>query len=89
MVSDTENHLLRVVDLETKMVSTLAGTGEQGPPGGKASGPLLETPLNSPCQLHRSAKLFTSLWQDRIRSGRTKSALLRSAFLQVLVAKMS
>jgi thiol-disulfide isomerase/thioredoxin len=47
-VSDTENHLLRVVDLETKMVSTLAGTGEQGPPGGKVRGPLLETPLNSP-----------------------------------------
>ena len=47
-VSDTENHLLRVVDLETKLVSTLAGTGEQGPPGGKATGPLLETPLNSP-----------------------------------------
>ena len=47
-VSDTENHLLRVVDLETKTVSTLAGTGEQGPPGGKVSGPLLETPLNSP-----------------------------------------
>ncbi|HUQ70179.1 MAG TPA: thioredoxin-like domain-containing protein [Planctomycetaceae bacterium] len=29
-VADTENHLIRVVDLATKTVTTLAGTGEQG-----------------------------------------------------------
>jgi len=50
-VSDTENHLLRVVDLESKTVLTLAGTGEQGSPGLKTFGPLLETPMNSPWSL--------------------------------------
>lgn len=47
-VADTENHLLRVVDLEAKTVATLAGTGQQGSPGVKTSGPLRETPMNSP-----------------------------------------
>lgn len=47
-VADTENHLLRVVDLEAKSVSTLAGTGVQGTPGIKDHGQLLQTPLNSP-----------------------------------------
>ena len=49
-VADTENHLLRTVDLEKKSVSTLAGIGEQNRtrvPGG----PLLETALNSPWDL--------------------------------------
>ncbi|HEY0981280.1 thioredoxin-like domain-containing protein [Schlesneria sp.] len=49
-VADTENHLLRTVDLERKTVSTLAGTGEQSrtrSPGG----PLLQTALNSPWDL--------------------------------------
>ncbi len=47
-VADTENHLLRVIDLNEKTVATLAGTGLQGTPGIKTSGPLLETPMNSP-----------------------------------------
>jgi len=47
-VADTENHLIRVVDLEAKTVATLAGTGAQGSPGVKTMGPLLETPMNSP-----------------------------------------
>lgn len=49
-VADTENHLLREVDLEAKTVKTLAGTGKQDQlrtPGGK----LLETALNSPWDL--------------------------------------
>jgi len=49
-VADTENHLLRTVDLATKTVSTLAGTGEQNhtrSPGGM----LLQTALNSPWDL--------------------------------------
>jgi thiol-disulfide isomerase/thioredoxin len=49
-VADTENHLIRVVDLEEKSVSTLAGTGRQGPPG-FLSGNLLESRLNSPWSL--------------------------------------
>ncbi len=53
-VADTENHLLRAVDLQTKKVKTIAGTGEQshgrltvddGPQ------PALTTPLNSPWAL--------------------------------------
>lgn len=46
-VADTENHLLRTIDLEQKTVSTLAGTGEQASfrAGG---GPLLKSALNSP-----------------------------------------
>ena len=47
-VADTENHLLRAVDLTAQSVTTLAGTGLQGSPGIKDHGPLLETPLNSP-----------------------------------------
>jgi len=49
-VADTENHLLRTVDLARKSVSTLAGTGVQNQnraPGGL----LLETALNSPWDL--------------------------------------
>lgn len=47
-VADTENHLLRVADLKSGTVRTLAGTGEQGRPGSDTTGPLLSTPLNSP-----------------------------------------
>lgn len=49
-VADTENHLIRVLDLESKIVSTLAGTGRQDPhrAGG---GRLRETSLNSPWDL--------------------------------------
>lgn len=47
-VADTENHLIRSIDLETSTVSTLAGTGGQGNPGLPDSGLLLETSMNSP-----------------------------------------
>lgn len=49
-VADTENHLIRSVDLKGKQVSTIAGTGKQASfrsPGGEAS----VTPLNSPWDL--------------------------------------
>lgn len=49
-VADTENHLLRTVDLETKTVSTLAGTGEQDRTR-TPSGKLKTTALNSPWDL--------------------------------------
>lgn len=49
-VADTENHLLRTVDLKQKTVSTLAGTGEQDRTRAP-TGTLTETPLNSPWDL--------------------------------------
>ena len=49
-IADTENHLIRVVDFPTGQVSTVAGTGQQGPfpPTG---GAVLSTGLNSPWDL--------------------------------------
>ena len=60
-VADTENHLLRAVDLEARTVSTLAGTGRQGAPG-FLSGNLLESPLNSPWSLaHVEGTLYIAM----------------------------
>lgn len=60
-VADTENHLLRAVDLEAKTVSTLAGTGRQGGLG-FLSGNLLESPLNSPWSLaHVDGTLYIAM----------------------------
>lgn len=49
-VADTENHMLRVVDLEAKKVSTLSGTGEQAR-FRSSGGPIESTALNSPWDL--------------------------------------
>ncbi|WP_417381168.1 thioredoxin-like domain-containing protein [Gimesia sp.] len=49
-VADTENHLIRTVDLDKKQVSTLAGTGEQAR-FRSAGGKLREAALNSPWAL--------------------------------------
>jgi hypothetical protein len=46
-VADTENHALRKIDLQNKQVTTIVGTGKQGPwrsPGGKGK----ETAISSP-----------------------------------------
>ncbi len=60
-VADTENHLLRAVDLETKAVSTLAGTGMQGSLG-FLGGNLLASPLNSPWSMaHVSGTLYVAM----------------------------
>ena len=60
-VADTENHLLRTVDLKTKKVTTLAGTGEQDRRR-TTKGPLKETPLNSPWALsHISGVLYIAM----------------------------
>jgi thiol-disulfide isomerase/thioredoxin len=52
-VADTENHAIRAVDLASRSVSTVAGTGQQARsiarPG--ASGPARKTTLNSPWDL--------------------------------------
>jgi thiol-disulfide isomerase/thioredoxin len=49
-VADTENHLIRQVDLTKQTVTKLAGTGEQAR-GRSVGGKLSETPLNSPWDL--------------------------------------
>jgi thiol-disulfide isomerase/thioredoxin len=45
-VADTDNHLIRAIDLSTGTVTTIAGTGELGYPA--RSGPSLKVGLNSP-----------------------------------------
>jgi sugar lactone lactonase YvrE len=49
-VADTENHAIRAIDLESGAVVTLAGTGEQAQPGGRAASGR-STALSSPWDL--------------------------------------
>jgi thiol-disulfide isomerase/thioredoxin len=49
-IADTENHLIRAVDLTSKQVRTLAGTGKQGHER-RVGGPPARTALNSPWDL--------------------------------------
>ena len=49
-VADTENHLIRRIDLKTDSVETIAGTGRQAR-GESASGPARAVDLNSPWDL--------------------------------------
>jgi DNA-binding beta-propeller fold protein YncE len=59
-VADTENHLIREIDLNGKTVSTLAGTGKQGHE--RRGGALLATSLNSPWDLvHVDGKLYVAM----------------------------
>ena len=51
-VADTENHALRAVDLRTRRVTTIAGTGRQGG-WGAGGGKGEQTELNSPWDLVR------------------------------------
>ncbi|MFL6210189.1 MAG: thioredoxin-like domain-containing protein [Pyrinomonadaceae bacterium] len=50
-VADTENHLLRRVDLKTRNVETVAGTGEQARALDFESGPARQSALSSPWDL--------------------------------------
>lgn len=60
-VADTENHMLRSIDLETKAVTTLAGTGRQAPLG-FVNGKLRESPLNSPWSIaHVDGTLYIAM----------------------------
>jgi sugar lactone lactonase YvrE len=49
-VADTENHMIRALDLDAKTVATVAGTGEQSHQR-TGGGPALKTGLNSPWDL--------------------------------------
>ena len=50
-IADTENHLIRQIDLITKQVKTIAGLGYQSGERGIINGSALETALNSPWDL--------------------------------------
>ncbi|MBA4030180.1 MAG: hypothetical protein C0478_04695 [Planctomyces sp.] len=74
-VADTENHLLRTIDLTSWQVGTLAGTGEQAR-GRDAGGELKTTALNSPWDLFiLNDVLYVAmagphqLWSHQLRSG--------------------
>lgn len=60
-VADTENHLLRSIDLKARTVATLAGTGQQSHSRG-TGGKLSTTALNSPWALtHLGGKLYVAM----------------------------
>ncbi len=60
-VADTENHLIRTVDLESRTVTTLAGTGSQGRPRTPPT-TRLKTALNSPWALcHIDGVLYIAM----------------------------
>lgn len=50
-IADTENHLIREIDLVTKQVKTIAGLGYQSHEWGVINGKASETALNSPWDL--------------------------------------
>lgn len=54
-VADTENHLIRRIDLRARSVSTVAGTGEQSR-GRDEAGPARSIALNSPWDLQLSGR---------------------------------
>jgi len=75
-IADTENHLLRTIDLEQKTVSTLAGTGKQARTR-DVNGDLHKTPLNSPWALVEvDGTLYIAMagphqiWQHKIGSAK-------------------
>lgn len=75
-VADTENHLIRAIDLKRQQVTTLAGTGEQAKLRSRG-GALTETALNSPWALtHLDGVLYVAmagphqLWSHKLGSNR-------------------
>jgi len=88
-IADTDNHLLRRVELATNKWETLAGTGEQARPLPDA-GPGLDTRLNSPWALEWDGDLLHiamagshQLWTYNIRSGRV-SPLAGSGYENII-----
>jgi len=76
-VADTENHMLRKVDLTAERVSTIAGTGVQSHarPALGATLPMKKTPLNSPWALQElKGMLYVAMagphqiWRHKIGS---------------------
>ncbi|MFN0056558.1 MAG: thioredoxin-like domain-containing protein [Planctomycetales bacterium] len=60
-VADTENHMIRAVDLAARQVKTISGTGKQGHER-REGGPALKQSLNSPWDLvHVGGKLYIAM----------------------------
>jgi thiol-disulfide isomerase/thioredoxin len=55
-VADTENHLIRRVDLKARTVETIAGTGEQLRSFGVRGGEARKTPISSPWDLQLAGR---------------------------------
>ncbi len=77
-VADTENHLLRRIDLQRKEVSTIAGTGQQARRLYR-EGLALDTPLNSPWdvvwqpgRLWIAMAGFHQIWEMDLSAGRVR-----------------
>ena len=51
LVADTANHVVRQLDLETGVATTVAGTGRLWRPGDRTTGPALEVSLSTPWDL--------------------------------------
>jgi thiol-disulfide isomerase/thioredoxin len=61
LLADRRNHVIRQIDLDSRKVSTLAGTGVQGHERYRR-GPAREIPLASPWDLlHRNGNLFIAM----------------------------
>lgn len=74
-LADTENHMIRAIDLEARQVTTLAGTGVQAR-FRATGGPLGETPLNSPWALQElDGEMYVAmagphqLWRHTLGTG--------------------
>ncbi|HUG91918.1 MAG TPA: thioredoxin-like domain-containing protein [Planctomycetaceae bacterium] len=101
-VADTENHLIRQVDLSNRSVRTLAGTGTQSPHR-RSGGKLLETPLNSPWALaHVDGVLFIAMagphqiWRHtlgsdaiEVHAGTGREDILNGPLLEAALAQPS
>ena len=72
-VADTENHAIRAVDLKSKSVTTISGTGTQAlrSPLKRYVGPARTTRSEQPVGHHPGTGRagFTSPWPVRTRSG--------------------
>ena len=79
-VADTENHTIRLIDLEHQQVKTIAGIGEQSYQIKPHSGLGVETALNSPWDLEKvGSRLLIAIagshqiWEMQLETGRVST----------------